>query len=396
MSSTGRTERVLMIVENLPVPFDRRVWQEAQALRDAGYQVSVICPTGQGYERRKEEIDGILIYRHPLPMEGKGVMGYLVEYPAALFWQFLLAWRVFWRRGFDVIHACNPPDDIFLIGGFFKLFGKRFLFDHHDINPELYEVKFGRRDLLYRILLFLERMTFRTADVVVSTNESYRQIALQRGGVDPEKIFIVRSSPDLSRLKPGPPVNALRKGRTHLVGYVGVMGAQDGIDILLRIIHHIIHERGRKDIQFLLIGGGTELDAMIHYAETLGLSEFVEFTGFLRGQELIDTLGSIDVGVCPDPVDCYNDKCTMNKVMEYMALGKPLVQFDLTEGRYSAGEAALYAQDEQDFAEKVLQLVDDAELRKTMGEYGRQRIENELDWKYEVPKLLSAYKKVFE
>ncbi len=396
MSSAGRTRRVLIIVENLPVPFDRRVWQEAQALRDAGYQVSVICPTGQGHEERREEIDGIAIYRHPLPVEGKGVMGYLVEYPAALFWQFLLAWRVFRERGFDVIHACNPPDDIFLVGLFFKLFGKRFLFDHHDINPELYEVKFGRRDLLYKVLLFMERMTFRTADVVISTNESYKEIALSRGGMDPGRVFVVRSSPDLGRLRPGPPNDALRKGRRFLVGYVGVMGAQDGIDILLRIIHDIVYRLERKDIQFLLIGGGTELEGMKRYAAELNLTGFVTFTGFLRGQELIDALGSIDVGVCPDPKDPYNDKCTMNKVMEYMALGKPLVQFDLTEGRYSARDAALYARDERDFSEKLLQLLDDPGLREKMGRYGRRRMENELDWRFEVPKLLDAYRRVFE
>ncbi len=396
MSSAGRTKRVLIIVENLPVPFDRRVWQEAQALRDAGYQVSVICPTGQGHEERREEIDGIAIYRHPLPVEGKGVMGYLVEYPTALFWQFLLAWRVFLGRGFDVIHACNPPDDIFLVGLFFKLFGKRFLFDHHDINPELYEVKFGRRDLLYKVLLFMERMTFRTADVVISTNESYKKIALSRGGMDPRRVFIVRSSPDLGRLRPGPPIEALRKGREHLVGYIGVMGAQDGIDILLRIIHDIVYQLDRKDIQFLLIGGGTELEGMKRYAAKLNLTEFVTFTGFLRGQELIDTLSSIDVGVCPDPKDPYNDKCTMNKVMEYMALGKPLVQFDLTEGRYSARDAALYARDERDFSAKLLQLLDNPGLREKMGRYGRQRMENELDWRFEVPKLLDAYRRVFE
>ena len=396
MPSGGRTKRVLMIVENLPVPFDRRVWQEALALRDAGYGVSIICPTGQGYEERQEEMEGISIHRHPLPVEGKGVMGYLVEYPVALFWQFVLAWRVFRGRGFDVIHACNPPDDIFLVGLFFKLFGKRFLFDHHDINPELYEVKFGRKDLLYKTLLFLEKMTFRTADVVISTNESYRRIALSRGGVDPRRVFIVRSSPDLGRLKPGPPIEALRNGRQHLVGYVGVMGAQDGIDILLRIVHDIVHRRGREDIQFLLIGGGTELEGMKRYAQELKLSGFVTFTGFLRGQELIDTLGSIDVGVCPDPKDPYNDKCTMNKVMEYMALGKPLVQFDLTEGRFSAREAALYASDEEDFAVKLLRLLDDPALRTSMGRYGRERMESELDWKYEIPKLLNAYRKVFE
>lgn len=398
MSSVGSSKRILMIVENLPVPFDRRVWQEALTLRDAGYQVSVICPTGQGYDRHKEDIDGIWIYRHPLPVEGKGVMGYMVEYPLALFWQFLLAWRVFLGRGFDVIHACNPPDDIFLIALFFKMFGKRFVFDHHDLNPELYEVKFGRKDLLYQVLLFLERMTFRTADVVISTNESYRRIAKERGGVGSDRIFIVRSSPDLSKLKPGPPIASLKKGRGFLVGYVGVMGAQDGIDILLRIAHCIVHEQGRMDVHFLLIGGGTELEDMIRYAEELNLSDFVTFTGFLRGQELIDALGSIDVGVCPDPVDDYNDKCTMNKVMEYMALEKPLVQFSLTEGRFSAQRAALYAEDndEQDFAGKILRLLDDPVLRKEMGLYGRRRMETQLDWQYEIPKLLSAYEKIFE
>ncbi len=398
MSLSGRYRRVLIIVENLPVPFDRRVWQEAVALREAGYQVSVICPTGQGHDSRHEGIDGIQVYRHPLPVEGKGVMGYLVEYPLALFWQFVLAWRVFLGRGFDVIHACNPPDDIFLIGMFFKMFGKKFLFDHHDINPELYEVKFGRKDFLHKALLFMERMTFRTANVVISTNESYRRIALERGRKDPESVFVVRSSPDLAKLKPGPPIDSLRSGRNYLVGYIGVMGAQDGIDILLRIIHNIVHERGRTDIQFLLIGGGTELEDMIKYAAELDLSEFVNFTGFLRGQKLIETLGSIDIGVCPDPVDDYNDKCTMNKVMEYMALGKPLVQFDLTEGRFSAQQAALYARDndEEDFAAKILQLLDDPKLREEMGRFGKRRMETELDWKYEVPKLLDAYKKVFE
>jgi len=398
MSSTGKSRRILIIVENLPVPFDRRVWQEAQALYEAGYQVSVICPVGQGHNSRHEEIEGIQIYRHSLPVEGKGVAGYLVEYPLALFWQFVLTWRVFFGRGFDVIHACNPPDDIFLIGLFFKLFGKKFLFDHHDINPELYEVKFGRKDFLHKTLLFLERMTFRTANVVISTNESYRRIALERGHMDPERVFIVRSSPDLTRLEPGSPVASLRNGRKYLVGYIGVMGAQDGIDILLRIIHNIVHEQERTDIQFLLIGGGTELEDMIKYTTELNLSEFVNFTGFLKGQELIDALGSIDVGVCPDPVDDYNDKCTMNKVMEYMALGKPLVQFDLTEGRFSAQQAALYARDndEADFAAKTLQLLDNPKLRKEMGDFGKQRMQSELDWQYEVPKLLDAYKKVFE
>jgi glycosyltransferase involved in cell wall biosynthesis len=242
-----RQRRVLIIVENLPSPFDRRVWQEAGALRDAGYLVSIICPTGKGFEKRFEEIDGIHIHRHPLPVEAEGAAGYALEYAAALFWEFVLAWKVLFGRGFDVIHACNPPDLIFIVGGFFKLLlRKRFLFDHHDINPELYEAKFGRRDLFYRLMLWVERLTFRCADVSIATNESYRRIAIERGGMPPERVHVVRSGPVLDRLRIVPPVPALKQGRRHLVGYVGVMGAQEGIDLLLQAAAHIVHRLGRR------------------------------------------------------------------------------------------------------------------------------------------------------
>src|SRR5690349_442311 len=225
--------RVLILVENLPSPFDRRVWQEACALRDAGYTVSIICPTGRGYEKKFEEIDGIAIWRYDLPTEGAGALGYLVEYGAALFWTFLLSLKIFFSRGFDVVHACNPPDLFFLIGGFYKLFGRKFLFDHHDANPELYVAKFGRRDFLYRVMLWLEKMTFRCADVSIATNHSYRRIAVERGGADPRKVFVVRSGPSLERMKIGPAVPELKRGRKYLVGYVGVMGRQEGLDYLL-------------------------------------------------------------------------------------------------------------------------------------------------------------------
>lgn len=203
-ASNGR--RVLIIVENLPVPFDRRVWNEATTLTRHGYQVAVICPQTDGYREKYEVLDGIRIYRHPLPVEARGAIAYPVEYTVALFWQFVLAWRVMRQGGFDVIHACNPPDTIFLIGGFFKLFfGKRFLFDHHDLNPELYEAKFGRRGFLYRALVALERWTFRTADISIATNNSYRTVAIERGGMNPDKVHVVRSGPQLERLKIIPP-----------------------------------------------------------------------------------------------------------------------------------------------------------------------------------------------
>jgi len=397
MASVGSPRRVLIIVENLPVPFDRRVWQEATTLQQAGYQVSIICPKSKGYERGHEVIDGIYIYRHSLPFEASGALGYAMEYSWALFWWFFLSWRVLFGRGFDVIHACNPPDTIFLVGGFFKLFGKKFIFDHHDINPELYEAKFGRRDKFYNLLIALERWTFKTADVSIATNESYKRIAIERGGMRPERVFVVRSGPDLRRLKIIPPVPELKKGRRYLVGYVGTMGKQEGIDYLLRAAQHIVHDLKRTDIHFGLVGGGTDVEEMKAYAQSLGIGDYVTFTGRIPDQEMLEMLNTADVCVNPDVANEMNDKSTMNKIMEYMALEKPIVQFDLTEGRYSAQEASLYAakNDERDLARKIIQLLDDPALRTKMGRFGRNRVESELEWKYEVPKLLAAYDTVF-
>ena len=397
-SSNSRPgKRVLIIVENLPSPFDRRVWQEATTLAQAGYGVSIICPTGKGYEKKYEVVDGIHIYRHNLPTEAAGPLGYALEYSAALFWEFVLAWKVLLTRGFDAIHACNPPDNIFLIGGFFRLLGKKFLFDHHDINPELYEAKFGRRDFFYRVMLAWERWTFRLAQVSIATNESYRRIAIERGRMDPKSVFVVRSGPKLDRLKTVPPVESLKNGRRYLVGYVGVMGKQEGIDYLLRSVRHIVHDVGRTDVHFGLVGGGTELEALKQYAAELGVAEYVTFTGRVPDEDLLAMLNTADVCVNPDVANAMNDKSTMNKIMEYMALGKPIVQFDLTEGRFSARDASLYAakNDERDFAEKIIELLDDAERRQRMGEYGRRRVEEELEWKYEAPKLLAAYARLF-
>lgn len=393
--SAGKRQRaVLIIVENLPSPFDRRVWQEATTLRDNGYKVSIICPTGKGFESKFEVIDDIHIFRHNLPTEGSGALGYLLEYSAALLWEFWLAWKVYFRRGFDVIHACNPPDNIFLVGGFFKLFfRKKFLFDHHDINPELYVAKFGRKDFFYKIMLLWERWTFKTADVSIATNESYKTIAIERGKMPRHKVFVVRSGPSLERMKIQPPNEALKKGRKYLVGYVGVMGKQEGIHFLLDAARHIVRDLGREDVHFGLVGGGTELEAMKALAAEFQIENYVTFTGRAPDQEMLDMLNTADVCVNPDVHNEMNDKSTMNKIMEYMALGKPIVQFDLTEGRFSAGEASLYAERNNpiSLAENILKLLDDPELRTKMGEHGRSRVVNELEWKYEAPKLLAAY-----
>lgn len=397
--SAGSPRRVLIIVENLPSPFDRRVWQEATTLAENGYQVSIICPVGKGYEKKFEVIDGIAIYRHSLPLEADGAVGYALEYGAALFWEFYLSFKVMFTRGFDAIHACNPPDLIFLVGGFFKLFfGKKFLFDHHDINPELYEAKFGRRDIFWRLMVWCERMTFKTASVSVATNESYKAIAIERGGMDPERVHVVRSGPKLDRLKILDPVPALKCSRKYLVGYVGVMGKQEGIDYLLRAVRHIVHDLNRKDVHFGLVGGGTELEQLEAYSRELGVADFVTFTGRVDDQALLEMLNTADICVNPDVANAMNDKSTMNKIMEYMALAKPIVQFDLTEGRYSAGESSLYAEKNNpvDLAEKILELLADPQRRARMGEAGRARVLNELEWEYEAPKLLRAYDQLFE
>ena len=389
----SRPRRVLILVENLPSPFDRRVWQEATALRDAGYTVSIVCPTGRGYEKRFEAISGIHIWRYAIPLEAEGAKGYAVEYAVALLRTFLLAWKVLMVRGFDVIHACNPPDLFFLIGGFFRLLGKKFVFDHHDINPELYEAKFGRRDAFYRLLLKLEYWTFRTADVSIATNESYRRIAIERGGIAPGKVFVVRSGPSLERLKIQPPDERLKKGRKFLVGYVGVMGRQEGIDYLLRAAAHLVHDMKRSDVHFGLVGGGTSLDEMKALACALRIDEYVTFTGRVSDAALLAMLNTADVCVNPDVANEMNDNSTMNKVMEYMALAKPIVQFDLTEGRFSAQAASLYARrnDPVDLAQKIAELLDDPARRAAMGAFGRRRVESELEWRYEAPKLLAAY-----
>jgi glycosyltransferase involved in cell wall biosynthesis len=385
--------RVLILVENLPSPFDRRVWQEATTLREAGHDVSIICPTGKGYEKKFEVIDGIEIFRYSLPAEGDGALGYAVEYSAALAWTFFLSFKVLLKRGFDVIHACNPPDLFFLIGGFYKLFGKKFVFDHHDANPELYEAKFGRRDFFWKVMLWVEKLTFRTADVSIATNESYKRIAVERGGMAPERVFVVRSGPSLERLKIVPADEKLKKGRKYLVGYVGVMGRQEGIDLLLEAVRVLVYTFKRKDIHFGLVGGGTSLQEMRDLAVALGVDDYVSFTGRVPDAQLLALLNTADVCVNPDVANEMNDISTMNKIMEYMALGKPIVQFDLTEGRFSAQQASLYAKrnDPVDFAHRIVELIENPEMRAAMGAFGRQRVVNELEWRYEAPKLLAAY-----
>lgn len=388
-----------MIVENLPVPFDRRVWAEAQSLHKAGYDISVICPRGPFADAPFELIDGIEIHRHPLPIQAKGKLAYVAEYISALFWEFLYSFKVFWRSGFDAVHACNPPDLIFLVGAFYKyLFHKKFVFDHHDLNPELFEAKFGHRGLIWKALVLLERLTFMVADISIATNHSYARLAVQRGNMKPERVFVVRSGPNLARVREQAPEPAWRNGRSHLVAYVGVIGQQEGIDLLLEAVRHITSTYRRLDVQFVIVGAGPELETARQTCWQMRLSDFVTFTGRVDDTTLFSVLSTADICVNPDRPNAMNDMSTMNKIMEYMALGKPIVQFDLAEGRVSAQSASLYARntDTADFGDKILALVDDPNRCREMGLYGRKRVADELSWDHEEPKLIAAYGTVFK
>ena len=391
-------KHALIVVENLPLPFDRRVWQEARTLKAAGAYVSIICPTGKGHEKRFEQIEGVDIYRHPLPLEAKGAMGFLLEYGAALFWETWLSWRIFFKRRFHTIQGCNPPDLIFLVALPFKLFGVKYIFDHHDINPELYEAKFDKRGFFWRLMVLFEKLTFGVANVSIATNESYKKIAVERGGMDASRVHVVRSGPDLSRLKRVEPVEAWKNGRAHMVGYVGVMGEQEGIDLLIDAVDHIVREKQREDIQFVLVGGGPALDDLKKLTAEKGLADYITFTGRAPDQELFEVLSTMDLGVNPDRVNAMNDKSTMNKIMEYMSLEKAMVQFDVTEGKFSAREASLYAapNDAVDMAEKICELVDDPSRRAAMGKYGRERVVKELNWQHQIDPLLAAYKQALD
>jgi len=394
MASAGS---VLIIDENLPVPFDRRVWMEARALRAAGYDVVVICPQTDAYPLRQETLEGIEVLRHPLSLEADSPKGYLREYAEALFWEGRLAVATHRRRPVDVVQVCNPPDLLFLSGGLLKLLhGAALVFDHHDINPELYEAKYGRRDAFYRGLILAERATFAAADVVMSTNESYRSIAATRGRKRAEDVFVVRNGPDLSRFVEVTPHESFKRGREYLVGYVGTMGEQEGIDHLLRAARRVTRDLRRQDVAFCIIGGGPALDGLRVLSHEMGLADVVEFSGRVSDEELLARLSTCDVCVNPDPKTPFNDASTMTKIMDYMALRKPVVQFDLVEGRRSAEQASLYAINDEDFADKIIELLDDAELRQRMGAIGRERMETMLDWRLQVPHLLAAYERAMD
>ncbi|MFF3641348.1 glycosyltransferase family 4 protein [Streptomyces sp. NPDC002564] len=384
--------RALILVENLSVPFDRRVWQECRTLRDAGWEVHVICPRGEKRDTEAEAvIDGVRIHRYPLRAATGGPAGYLREYGSALWHTARLARKV---GPVDVVHACNPPDLLFLPALWLKRQGARFVFDQHDLVPELYLSRFDRgEDLLYRAVCALERRTYRAADIVLATNESYRDVAVRRGGKRPEDVFVVRSAPDVERFHAVAPEPELKRGKPHLLCYLGVMGPQDGVDYALRALAKLRDEVGRTDWHAVFVGGGDAFDAMVDLSRRLGLADQVQFTGRIPDADLVRYLSTADVCLSPDPRNPLNDVSTMNKVLEYMVMGRPLVSFDLREARVSAGEAAVYAaaNDESEFAGLIAGLLDDPEQRARMGKIGQERITGQLSWRNSQASLLAAY-----
>jgi glycosyltransferase involved in cell wall biosynthesis len=396
-SRRGRRRSVLIIVQNLPVPFDRRVWLECRALVDAGYRVAVVCPKGPG-DPRRAEIDGVLVYKYRPFTAQTGKVGFVGEYAYSFVMTALLAFVVRMRRRIDVIQTCNPPDIFFALALLLRLLGvRRFVFDQHDLCPELYQSRFPNGSKIpLRMLLWLERRTYRAAHHVISTNESYRRMAFARGGKRPDEVTIVRTGPDPTRLTRVEPAPALRRGRDHLVCYLGVMGPQDGVDLVVLAADFVVNGFGRTDIAFTLIGGGDCFDELQELTARLGLEEVVHFTGRIPDAEVAALLSTAAVGLSPDPKNPLNDVSTMNKTMEYMAYELPVVAFDLVETKVSAGEAAVYvpSPDVDGFAKAIIELVDDPERRRQMGSLGRRRVEEQLAWQHQRANYLSVYERL--
>lgn len=394
------TPRILMLLENNPYPQDVRVRMEAQELVQAGYQVSIICPKDPDKtEPWRENVDGVYAYRYPTPPELDSFLGFVVEYGYSLIMGFIYTFIVLFHRGFDIIHAHNPPDIYVFIALLFKPFGKKFVFDHHDLTPEVYNARYenGGNPRVYKTLLWMEGLTCRTADHIISTNQSYKTLISTRHNLPLSKFTIVRNGPRLEKwpvdLTPDPD---LRQRASTILGYAGAMGKQDGIDYFLRALKHLIEDCGETDVLGLILGDGDEMQNLQQLAQDLGIADYVFFAGWVTGDTFKHYLATADICVDPDPKNDFNDHSTMIKMMEYMAVGKPIVAFDLTEHRYSAQDAAVYVEpnDELKFAQAISALIHDPERREKMGQFGRQRLEKELAWRYSAVNLLNVYQQL--
>lgn len=393
---SGAAPHVMIIVQNLPVPLDRRVWLECQALVTRGYRVSVICPKGPG-DPAFERLQGVDIHKYAPAPEAEGLLGFAWEFAYSWVRTALLSLRVRRRARIDVIQACNPPDTFWLLALLWHVAGVRFVYDHHDLNPELFRSRFGEpkgtlKKLEYRTLLWLERRSFRTADHVISTNESYRSKAIERGGRRPDEVTVVRSGPDTEQMRPIYPVQPRRLSTINLV-YVGIMGPQDGVDQLLHVMDELVHHRGRTNVTATLLGFGDCLEALKAETLALRLHDHITFTGRVDRAQMAEYLSRGDIGVCPDLKTPLNDVSTMNKTMEYMAYALPAVAFDLEETVVSGADTVLYAPsgDISAFADRIELLIDDDRLRADLGRAARERVSTLLDWRPQAEAYVGVY-----
>jgi glycosyltransferase involved in cell wall biosynthesis len=395
MPSARQPRSCVIVVENLPVPFDRRVWQEAQALHRAGWTVSVICPTNDHFPKPFEVIDDIAVYRHPLPPEGRGALAYFREYSAALFHEFRLLIKVHRERGFLIIQACNPPDLIFLAALPFKLMGKRFIFDQHDVSPELFVVKFGKKGFLYRGLMFFERMSYAMADFVITANATFKDIAVSRGGMPPSKVEVVYGVPDRKRIHRVEPEPGLHGGRKFVLGYLGIINEQDGVDHLVRAVAHLVRVKGFRDFRAVVVGSGPALELVRALACSLEVEDFVLFSGYLNGEKLLAHISAFDIGVIPDPVNEANDLMSMNKVFEYCALGIPTACYPLRETKRLLGDAGVYAPSPNPagLAEACLSLMRDESLRARSAAAAARLSAEKFLWENEARKYVATYER---
>ena len=392
-------KKVLMLVENNSLPFDKRVYRESKTLKDNGFKVKAICPKDKEYKKKYEIYDGIEIYRYTPKFSDGTSKGYFIEYSHSLIVMFFISLKIFFfRGGFDVIHTANPPDTLWIIALFYKLFRIKYIYDEHDLTPESYLDKFcysiKKKSLIYKLQLFFQYMSYKTSNCVISTNESYKKIALNRGNLNPQSIYIVRNGPDTRYFKACQPVLKWKDGFPFMVAYIGIMGNLDGVDYIVKACHHLVHNLNRKDIYFILIGSGDEHEKLKQLSKDLKVDNFINFIGRIPDKEVIEILSTADVCLSPDPFNHLNNISTMNKIMEYMICKSPIVSFDLVEARYSAQDAALYVQNNsvEEFAKGILYLLVNKELATKMANFGYNRIINKLSWENQENNLIRAYK----
>lgn len=395
MTVTKNTKKhILFIVENSLVPIDVRVWSEALAAKEWGYDVTVLCPKWMEYKKGYEVLEDIKIFRHPWFL-AKNKIGYIIEYLIAIIWEIIFSVRIYLKTPFHIIHGANPPDHLFLIACLFKPFGVKYIFDHHDLTPESYYAKYKRKGIIFKVLLYMEKINYKIADLVISTNESYKSIAIKRGGKNSKNVFVVRNGPKIDEINFQPQNPKWKKGFDYLVAYIGLIGLQDQLEVLLQIVYCIVYKLKVTNIKFIVIGDGSQLKKIMALANSMYLIQYIEFTGFITyGRQLFEIFSTSDVCINPEKKNCFTDKSTMIKIMEYMSFGKPIIQFDNKEGKASAGNASLYIKNNSVmvFAEELVKLVQDEDKKKKMGIEGKKRIKNKLQWNIQKINLKKAYK----